>query len=58
MCAESMIEGVDIIIADVNDQESLEAMCAKANVLINCVGPVRYYVKVRFSLLETCYCHE
>ncbi len=29
-----------MIIANVNDQESLESMCAKATVLINCVGPV------------------
>ena len=40
-CAESGIEGIDTIVADVSDQASLEAMCSKATVLINCVGPVR-----------------
>ncbi len=36
----SGIEGVDVVVADVNDQESLEALCSRASVLINCVGPV------------------
>ena len=30
------------MMADVADQGSLEAMCAKATVVINCVGPVSY----------------
>ena len=38
--AASGIEGVDVIAADVADQDSLENMCAKATVVINCVGPV------------------
>lgn len=37
---ESGIEGVDILVADVYDQDSLDAMCAQASVIINCVGPV------------------
>ena len=36
----SGIEDVDILVADVNDQASLEAMCATATVIIDCVGPV------------------
>ena len=36
----SGIEGVDVLVADVADQDSLDAMCAKATVIINCVGPV------------------
>ena len=38
--AASGIEGVDVLAADVADQYSLESMCAKATVIINCVGPV------------------
>ena len=41
---ESGIEGIDTIVADVHDQTSLEAMCSKALILINCVGPVRVFV--------------
>ena len=42
---ESGIEGIDTVVADVSDQTSLEAMCSKAAVLINCVGPVRLNVQ-------------
>ena len=31
---------VPIIIADVNDEDSLAEMSQQANVVINCVGPV------------------
>ena len=34
------ISGIDIIVADVRDQDSLNSLCARASVLINCVGPV------------------
>lgn len=40
--SESNIEGIDTIVADINDQASLENMCAKATVVINCVGPVSH----------------
>ena len=36
----SGIEGVDVIAADVRDDDSLEEMCSKTKVLISCVGPV------------------
>ena len=36
------IKDADIIICDVKDQESLEAMAAKARVVLNCVGPYRF----------------
>lgn len=42
MHTASGIEGIDAIVADVSDQASLEAMCAKTSVLINCVGPVSH----------------
>ena len=36
----SGIEDVDVLVADVADLGSLEAMCARCTVIINCVGPV------------------
>jgi short subunit dehydrogenase-like uncharacterized protein len=32
-----------IIVADVNDDDSLEAMASQARVVINCAGPYRFY---------------
>lgn len=34
------IEGIDILVADVNDEASIEAMCSKTKVLMDVVGPV------------------
>ncbi|XP_077591633.1 saccharopine dehydrogenase b isoform X1 [Stigmatopora nigra] len=34
---------VDIIVADVSNKESLAIMCQKALVILNCVGPYRFY---------------
>ncbi|CAG0886071.1 unnamed protein product [Darwinula stevensoni] len=34
---------VPIITADVSDQESLLSMCKKSKVLVDCVGPYRFY---------------
>ncbi|XP_064394864.1 saccharopine dehydrogenase-like oxidoreductase [Halichondria panicea] len=39
----SGVEGIDILIADVGDQDSLERMCAEAEVVIDCVGPYLLY---------------
>ena len=36
----SGIEDVEVVVADVGDDASLEEMCEKASVIINCVGPV------------------
>ena len=36
----SGIEDVDVLVADVSDQSSIDAMCARASVVIDCVGPV------------------
>ncbi|MPC10261.1 saccharopine dehydrogenase-like oxidoreductase [Portunus trituberculatus] len=33
----------EILVVDVNDEESLKKMAAQAKVVINCVGPYRYY---------------
>ena len=40
------IKGVDVVVADVNDQESIEAMCAKTRVVVNVVGPVGAWIKL------------
>lgn len=32
-----------MLLADVHDEESLRAMAASARVLLNCVGPFRYW---------------
>ena len=34
---------IDIIIADVNDYQSLLLMCKQAKVILDCVGPYRFY---------------
>ncbi|KAG7481946.1 saccharopine dehydrogenase-like oxidoreductase [Solea senegalensis] len=34
---------VDIIVADVADPDSLAAMCKQAVIVLNCVGPYRFY---------------
>ena len=50
------IEDVDIIVADVSDQDSIETMCGRTRVIIDVVGPVRkclciYYVlSIHFSI--------
>ena len=31
---------VETILVDLNNQKSVKAMCEKATILINCVGPV------------------
>ncbi|XP_028391984.1 saccharopine dehydrogenase-like oxidoreductase [Dendronephthya gigantea] len=35
--------GIDVIIADVKDEESLNAMCAATKMVLNCVGPYRFF---------------
>ncbi len=44
--AELGIEGVDVIVADVSNEESIQAMCARTKVLIDVVGPVRMLARV------------
>lgn len=36
-------ERIETIHADMTDPESIKKMCSKANILINCVGPYRFY---------------
>lgn len=40
MFVELGIEDAEYIIADVNIQKSLNHMCIRSHVIINCVGPV------------------
>ena len=35
--------GIDVIVADVKDGESLNAMCSQAKLVLNCVGPYRFF---------------
>ncbi|KGG50630.1 saccharopine dehydrogenase [Mitosporidium daphniae] len=42
---------IPIIVANIEDKESLEKMAAMCRVLINCVGPFRFYGK---SVIEAC----
>lgn len=37
------IQDVGIILADVEDEESLNGMCSRANIILNCVGPYRFF---------------
>ena len=52
--AEVGVAGVDVLTADVGDAASLEAMCAQASVLINCVGPVRAFPVVDDIIVMSC----
>jgi len=36
-------DAAEVIIADVKDQESLVAMCGQSRVLLDCVGPYRFF---------------
>ncbi|XP_072032001.1 saccharopine dehydrogenase-like oxidoreductase [Amphiura filiformis] len=37
------LKNVEVVIANVNDNQSMDAMCQQAKVLLNCVGPYRFY---------------
>ncbi|XP_077342269.1 saccharopine dehydrogenase-like oxidoreductase [Lithobates pipiens] len=41
--AKPQLKSIDIIICDVNDAPSLAEMCKKASVVLDCVGPYRFY---------------
>jgi short subunit dehydrogenase-like uncharacterized protein len=42
---------VTVVVCDTNDQGSLEAMAAKAKVVLNCVGPYRFHGE---KVVEAC----
>ncbi|XP_071797123.1 saccharopine dehydrogenase-like oxidoreductase [Asterias amurensis] len=37
------LKDVGVLIANVNDHQSMDDMCAQGKVLLNCVGPYRFY---------------
>lgn len=37
------IKDVGVIVADVSNESSLNAMCSSTNIVLNCVGPYRFY---------------
>ncbi|XP_075059631.1 saccharopine dehydrogenase-like oxidoreductase [Mixophyes fleayi] len=41
--ARPQLKSVDIIICDINDPPALADMCKKASVVLDCVGPYRFY---------------
>lgn len=40
---DNLLDQVEIIEVDVNNQDSLRQMCERARLVINCVGPYRFY---------------
>lgn len=36
------LDAIDILVADVSDDASMEAMCKNSKIIINCVGPYRF----------------
>ena len=36
------VKDVGVIVADVSDESSLNAMCSSAKIILNCVGPVMW----------------
>eukprot|EP01100_Stratorugosa_tubuloviscum_P006165 TRINITY_DN2671_c0_g1_i1.p1 TRINITY_DN2671_c0_g1~~TRINITY_DN2671_c0_g1_i1.p1 ORF type:complete len:434 (+),score=163.19 TRINITY_DN2671_c0_g1_i1:89-1390(+) len=49
-------EKIDIIIADVENQQQLVEMCEKTKLILNCVGPYRFYGKqiVKAAIKSKC----
>lgn len=39
---DKQLDDIDIIVADVNDDSSMEEMCKNTKIVINCVGPYRF----------------
>eukprot|EP01135_Chromosphaera_perkinsii_P009716 Nk52_evm1s1851 gene=Nk52_evmTU1s1851 len=42
-CGADKVDNAELITADVNDFKSLRAMCKRSKVLLNCVGPYRFF---------------
>jgi short subunit dehydrogenase-like uncharacterized protein len=45
MCkfADADLAAITVVVADVEDESSLQEMASKARVVVNCVGPYRFY---------------
>jgi short subunit dehydrogenase-like uncharacterized protein len=37
------LAAITVVVADVEDESSLQEMASKARVVVNCVGPYRFY---------------
>lgn len=40
------LDGIPVIVADVNDEDSILRMCKRGRIIINCVGPYSLYGEV------------
>ena len=49
------ISDVGVIVANVDDIDSIEKMCVNAKLLINCVGPVGLLISLKFLFLSVNY---
>lgn len=43
---EKNLDGVEVIVADVGDEDSILKMCQRGRIIINCVGPYSLYGEV------------
>lgn len=43
---EKNLDTIPVIVADVNDEDSILRMCIRARIIINCVGPYSLYGEV------------
>lgn len=50
-------QDVGIITANVSDEDSLNAMCSKAQIILNCVGPYRFFGEpvVKAAVANSCH---
>ena len=52
--AENDLSSVEVIIADIENVDSIRSMCERARIIINCVGPYRFFgEKIVKECLET-----
>jgi short subunit dehydrogenase-like uncharacterized protein len=40
---EADLAGIRVVVANVEDEQSLQQMASQARVVVNCVGPYRFY---------------
>eukprot|EP01094_Clydonella_sp_ATCC50884_P023936 TRINITY_DN5877_c1_g2_i1.p1 TRINITY_DN5877_c1_g2~~TRINITY_DN5877_c1_g2_i1.p1 ORF type:complete len:458 (-),score=94.71 TRINITY_DN5877_c1_g2_i1:39-1340(-) len=51
------IRSVPVIVADVSDADAMRAMCKRSRILLNCVGPYRFYGEQVVSACIESGCH-
>lgn len=52
--ADLNIEDIDVVIADVNDEQSIFNMCSKSRVVLDIVGPVSSLCNTLNSICSSC----